>query len=243
MSYVSRWLLLVLAVVLFGCAPSARMAERVPIVVYQPSHQTDTGRDFNEAEVCNGIVEAAMAASTAVVRVYKVWSYDVQDVHHARQGSNTMIAHTSALDSLGRISGYAYELQETNKLRPDVFISVHNNGGTRRHACWGFIHEGDEYEAQNRALAEELVAEICRVSGLENRGVHFDSSTGRNNYRCRVTGKLAFYSLDENINYTPIRVLLEVGDNGASYDFLRDPENQKKIGAAIQRVIERTFGR
>ena len=50
----------------------------------------------------------------------------------------------SAVD--GKISGYAYELQESNKLRPDVFVSVHNNGGTRRHACWGFIHEGDVYE-------------------------------------------------------------------------------------------------
>lgn len=226
-----------------GCAPARDAAVRRPVVVYQPSHQTDTGRDFNEAEVCNGIVEAAMTASTGVVQVYKVWSYDVETVHHAQRGSNTVIAHTAAVDTLGRISGYSYELQESNKLRPDVFISVHNNGGTRRHACWGFIHEGDGYEQQNRKLAEELVAEICSVSDLENRGVLFDSSTGRNDYRCRVTTKRAFYSLDENINYAPIRVLLEVGDNGASYDFLRNPDNQRAIGVAIQRVIERRFGR
>ncbi|MEX1276314.1 MAG: N-acetylmuramoyl-L-alanine amidase [Bacteroidota bacterium] len=226
-----------------GCSPTREMTVRTPVVVYQPSHQTDTGRDFNEADVCNGIVEAAMAASTGVVQVYRVWSHDVETVHHARQGSNTVIAHTAALDTLGRISGYAYELQESNKRRPDVFVSVHNNGGTRRHACWGFIHEGDEYEQQNRVLAEDLVSEICRVTNLENRGVLFDSSTGRNDYRCRETTKRAFYSLDENINYAPIRVLLEIGDNGVSAEFLRNPENQRKIGEVIQRVIERWFAR
>ena len=226
-----------------GCSQIRMTAVQTPVIVYQPSHQTDTGRDFSEAAVCNGIVEAAMAASTGVAKVYKVWSHEVESVHHARQGSNTVIAHTAAVDTLGRISGYAYELQESNKLRPDVFVSVHNNGGTQRHACWGFIHEGDVYEQQNRILAEELVAEICKVTDLENRGVLFDSSTGRNDYRCRVTAKRAFYSVDENINFAPLRVLLEIGDNGASYDFLRDSENQKKIGEAIQRVLERRFTR
>ena len=162
-----------------GCSQTRMTAVRTPVVVYQPSHQTDTGRDFSEAAVCNGIVEAAMAASTGVVQVYKVWSHEMESVHHARQGSNTVIAHTAAVDTLGKISGYAYELQESNKLHPDVFVSVHNNGGTRRHACWGFIHEGDVYEQQNRILAEELVAEICKVTDLENRGVLFDSSTGK----------------------------------------------------------------
>ncbi|HYM95426.1 MAG TPA: hypothetical protein VET23_14910, partial [Chitinophagaceae bacterium] len=30
------------------------------VVVWQPSHQTDTGKDFSEAAVCNAIVVAAM---------------------------------------------------------------------------------------------------------------------------------------------------------------------------------------
>jgi N-acetylmuramoyl-L-alanine amidase len=126
---------------------------------------------------------------------------------------------------------------------PDVFISVHNNGATNRHACWGFVHEGDQYEQQNRELAKEFVVEICRVSGLENAGVLGDSSPNRNDYRCKNTGKLSFYSLDENVNTAPIRVLLEIGDNKVSYEFLMNPENQKRIGEAIQRVIERRFGR
>jgi len=212
-------------------------------VVYQPSHQTDTGKDFNEALVCNGIVEAAVATSTGAVRVTKVWSYYAEGLHHARGGSNTKIDHTSALDSLGRISGYAYELRESNNLQPDIFISVHNNGATNRHACWGFVHEGDRYEQQNRELARELVDEICRVSGLENAGVLGDSSPNRNDYRCKNTGKLSFYSLDENVNKAPIRVLLEIGDNKVSYDFLMNTDNQKEIGAAIQRVIEQKFAR
>lgn len=212
-------------------------------IVYQPSHQTDTGKDFNEALVCNGIIEAAVAASTGTVKVNKVWSYHAQGLHHAREGSNTKMDHTSAVDSLGRISGYAYEIQESNSLEPDIFISVHNNGATNRHACWGFVHEGDRYEQQNRELAKELVGEICRVSGLENAGVLGDSSPNRNDYRCKNTGKLSFYSLDENVNMAPIRVLLEIGDNKVSYDFLMNAENQKRIGEAIQRVVEKKFGR
>jgi hypothetical protein len=211
------------------------------VLVYQPSHQTDTGENFNEALVCNAIVDAAIASSTGAPRPHKVWSHDAHGLHHARQGSNTRIDHTSAVDSLGRISGYAYELRESNSLQPDIFVSIHNNGATNRHACWGFVHEGDRYEQQNRDLAKELVDEICRVSGLENAGVLGDSSPNRNDYRCKNTGKLSFYSLDENVNTAPIRVLLEIGDNKVSYDFLMDSENRKRIGEAIQRVLERKF--
>lgn len=56
----------------------------------------------------------------------------------------------------------------------------------------------------------------------------------RNDYRCKTTGKLGFYSLDENINNAPYRVLLEIGDNGVSRDFLQIPTNQKIIGEAIK---------
>ena len=162
------------------------------VVVFQPSHQSDTGRDFNEALVCNGIVDAAREGSSGGMKVHKVWSYEAQGLHHSREGSNTKIDHTSALDSLGRISGYTYELTESNKLQPDVFIAVHNNGGTNRHACWGFVHEGDRSEEQNRALAAALVKAICDKTNLENRGVLGDSSPNRNDYRCKVTGKLGF---------------------------------------------------
>lgn len=236
-------LLMTLSFLLFSCGPSKHIGTKIPLVVYQPSHQSDTGRNFNEALVCNSIVDAAMAASTGVVRVHKVWSYNQENLHHAQQGSNTKIEHTAAIDSLGRISGYAYEINETNKLKPDVFVAIHNNGASKRNACWGFVHEGDEYEEQNRKLAKELVVEICKVSGMDNAGVLGDSWPNRNDYRCKNTGKLSFYSLDENTNRCPIRVLLEIGDNKESYELLMDPAVQKKIGEAIQRVIERGFGK
>jgi hypothetical protein len=172
-----------------------------------------------------------------------VWSYNVERLHHARAGSNTKIEHSSAVDSLGRLSGYAYEIAESNKLNPDVFVAVHNNGATNRNACWGYVHEGDSGEQGNRDLAGACVQEICRVSVLENGGVLGDSSPNRNDYRCKNTGKLSFYSLDENINKCPVRILLEIGDNKVSYDLLMNPEMQKKIGQAIQSVLERTFGK
>ena len=202
------------------------------IVVWQPSHQTDTGKDFSEAAVCNGIVEAAIGASPKL-KEFKVWSLNEPNLHHPNVGSNTIVEHTSAVID-GKISGYAYELKQANKKKPDVFISVHNNGGTKRHAIWGFIHDGDQYEAENRALAARLVAAISAVTDLENRGVQLDSSTGRNDYTCKATGKRAFYSLDEHVNTAKYRVLLEVGDNGVSKDFLENPANQQKMGRAIK---------
>lgn len=210
-------------------------ARKKPVVIWQPSHQTDTGKDFSEAEVCNGIVTAAMESGPDL-KEFKVWSLGKEQYHHADSGSNTKISHTTALEN-GRISGYAYELKQANKKHPFVFIAVHNNGGTKRHAIWGYIHFGDPYMEENRALAARLVAAICKVTNLENRGVLMDSSTGRNDYRCKNTGKLSFYSLDENINTAPYRVLLEIGDNAASHEFLKNPDNQRIMGEALKKEL------
>jgi hypothetical protein len=228
------------AIVLFGssCRLAARFSpspSKGPVVVWQPSHQTDTGTDFNEAEVSNGIAEAAMRAKPRL-NEHKVWSLGVAGLHHPNTGSNTMIEHTSAVVD-GQLSGYAYELRESNALVPTVFIALHNNGGTRRHAVWGYIHDGDALEAENRALAARLVKAIASVTDLEDRGVLLDSSTGRNNYRCAATGRLGFYSLDENVNKAPYRVLLEIGDNGVSRTLLQDPARQRAMGAAIKKEL------
>jgi len=210
------------------------------IIVWQPSHQTNTGKDFSEAAVSNAIAEAAMATEPTF-NEYKVWSFGRKDVHNADSGSNTMIAHTSAIVD-GKLSGYAWELQQSNRHKPDVFIALHNNGGTKRHAVWGYIHYGDAHEAENRQLAAQLIAAIASATTLENRGVLLDSTTGRNDYRCATTGKLSFYSLDEHINTAPIRVLLEIGDNAVSHDFLLDPVNQRKIGEAIKGALVKWMG-
>ena len=222
-----------LLVTLFSYTP----AKKKPIIVWQPSHQTNTGKDFSEAAVSNAIAEAAMATSPTF-KEYKVWSLGRKDVHNADSGSNTMIAHTTAVVD-GKISGYAWELQQSNKHKPDIFIALHNNGGTKRHAIWGYIHYGDVHEAENRELAAQLIAAVAAVTTLENRGVLLDSTTGRNDYRCATTGKLSFYSLDEHVNTSPIRVLLEIGDNAVSHDFLLDPMNQQKMGEAIKKALVR----
>lgn len=215
-------------------------SKKKTVVVWQPSHQTDTGKAFSEAQTCNGIVDGAMSTDVSSGQIklkeYKVWSLGRTDVHHAGSGSNTKIEHTTAIID-GKISGYAYELQQAAKKHPDVFIAVHNNGGTNRHAVWGYIHYGDTNEPANRELAARLVKAICSATGMQDRGVLLDSTTGRNDYRCTSSGKLSFYSLDENRNSAPYRVLLEIGDNAASYDFLKNPVNQKIIGAAIKKEL------
>lgn len=204
------------------------------VVVWQPSHQTDTGKDFSEAATCNAIVEAAMSLKAKPkIKEYKVWSFGKKNLHHSDSGSNTVVAHTTAIVD-GKMSGYAYELRQSNKRKPDVFIAVHNNGGTKQNAVWGYIHYGDKYEQENRDLAARLINAIASVTPLENRGVLLDSTTGRNDYRCKITGKRGFYSLDENMNTAHYRVLLEIGDNAVSRELLLDPAIQKKIGEALK---------
>ncbi|MBI5857249.1 MAG: N-acetylmuramoyl-L-alanine amidase [Sphingobacteriales bacterium] len=226
-----KWPLLLLLLISFTAYQACNQYK----VVWQPSHQTDTGKDFSEAAVSNGIAEAAIAAEPAL-KEFKVWSLGKEEYHHADSGSNTKILHTTAIID-GKISGYAYELKQANKKYPFVFIAIHNNGGTKRHAVWGYIHYGDKYEAENRELAARLTRVISSVTTLENRGVWLDSTTGRNDYRCSITGKLSFYSLDENINTAPYRILLEIGDNAASRDFLINTANQQIIGKAIKKEL------
>ena len=74
------------------------------VVVWQPSHQTDTGKDFSEALTCNGISEAGMAYQP-LKREYKVWSLGKPEYHHADSGSNTKILHTTAVID-GKIASY-----------------------------------------------------------------------------------------------------------------------------------------
>jgi len=226
----------VLAMLLFLCGPLYAV-DKVPVLVLQPSHQTDTGTDYNEAETCGAIVDFALK-SPPYYAESKVWSYDVPGLHHAREGSNTVVAHTTAVMD-GKISGYAWELARSAELAPEIFIGVHNNGGTGRHALWGYIHDGDTMEAANRRLSDILIEEIARATDLENRGTHLDSSAGRNDYRCVVTGRQAFYSIDENVNKAPYRVILEIGDIDVSRTFLQAAESRRAIGAAIKRGVER----
>ena len=85
---------LAIVVAAFSCKPVAKTtANKEVTVVWQPSHQTDTGTNFSEAEVSNGIAEAAMMASPKL-NEYKVWSLHQPHLHHANRGSNTVIEHT-----------------------------------------------------------------------------------------------------------------------------------------------------
>ncbi|HAH31932.1 MAG TPA: hypothetical protein DCL44_06420 [Elusimicrobia bacterium] len=227
---------IILILLILPVVTAARQLEP-PVVVFQPSHQSDTGEIYNEAETCNAIAEYAMY-SKPQYKEHKVWSYSQPGLHHADTGTNTLMAHTSALED-GKISGYAWELQSSNAFNPLVFIGIHNNSGTGRHALWGYIHDGDAMEAANRRLSDILIEEIARATNLENRGTHRDSSADRNNYRCAATGRLAFYSIDENVNRAPYRVLLEIGDSEVSRAFLLDDGNRRVIGGAIKRGLAR----
>ena len=226
---------------LLSAAALPVLAGGLPVVVFQPSHQKDTGENYNEALTADAMVQYAMQTPPHYDE-HKVWSYFQPGLHHADTGTNTLKAHTTALED-GKLSGYAWELKRAGELAPLVFIGVHNNSGTGRQALWGYIHDGDPGMQQNRRLSDILIEEIARATDLENRGTHLDSSTGRNNYRCAATGRLGFYSIDENVNKAPYRVLLEIGDIEKSRAFLLDEGNRQAVGAAIKRGLARFLQR
>src|SRR5215217_7084205 len=100
-------IMVLLASVLINASFSYTKKKNI-VIVWQPSHQTDTGKDFSEAATCNGIVEAAMAMKTDMkLKEYKVWSLGRKELHHADSGSNTKIEHTIAIID-GKKSGYVY---------------------------------------------------------------------------------------------------------------------------------------
>jgi len=228
--------LLISAILVFA-RPACAQRHAGTVVVFQPSHQRDTGTNYNEARTADAMVQYAMSEPPHFAE-HKVWSYPQPGLHHSDTGTNTLIAHTSAAEG-GKISGYAWELARSNELQPLVFIGVHNNSGTGRHALWGYIHDGDLMMEENRKLSNVLIEEIARATDLENRGTHLDSTTGRNDYRCAATGRLGFYSIDENVNYAHYRVLLEIGDIEKSGSLLLDEEFRKAVGAAIKRGLAR----
>src|SRR6476469_2390527 len=112
----SLLLLLFSLFLISGQSPVEQDARKKIIIVWQPSHQTDTGKDFSEAATCNAIIEAAMNLKPHL-KEFKVWSRETTDFHHAESGSNTKIEHTTAIID-GKISVYAYELEQSNKKHP-----------------------------------------------------------------------------------------------------------------------------
>src|SRR4029077_7505533 len=119
----SSFLILLSIFLLTQSFNDTEITKKKPLIVWQPSHQTDTGKDFSEAATCGAIVDAAMKTKPAF-KEYKVWSLGHEEYHHADSGSNTKIEHTTAVID-GKISGYAYELNEANKYHPKIFIAVH----------------------------------------------------------------------------------------------------------------------
>jgi len=173
-------------------APVPGLSKNSTIVrssLFNRRHQSDTGLDFNEALVCNGIADGVLAIPDERIQVKKVWSYNESGLHHARQGSNTKRAHTVDVDSR-KISGYAFELRASNSLHPDVFVAIHNNGATKRNACWGFVHEGDSYEKPIENWRPCLWMQSAKRAVWKMPVCMENSEPNRNDYRLRCDGEI-----------------------------------------------------
>ncbi len=136
--------------------PEPKPERKQVTVAWQPSHQDDTGdASWHEYEVCNDIVERAMALSVEVNNV-KCW-----DISHGLTGTNRynpQPTNTPAFD---------VEIAAANQARADYFISVHNDGGAPS-GILGLCMPGDSL---SRTYLEQAVASLCASTGLPNRGI------------------------------------------------------------------------
>lgn len=184
--------------------------ERRSIVAWQPSHQDDTGdRHWHEYRVCGEIVDEAIAALPEFRNV-KVWETSM-----GLTGTNTyrpLPTNTRAFDA------------ETGRARAadaDVFIAVHVDGG----APSGVLGEYLPGDARGRALAKHMVNEVCKATGLPNRGVRADR----------------LYSLEKRRNPSTVKCLLELGDNMADRAMLNRSGQRRRLGRALAAGVS-SFG-
>jgi len=129
--------------------------ERTTVIAWQPSHQADTGSDWQEYVVCGDIVDRAIALLPEFKHV-KGW-----ETAMGLSGSNSYRPepkNAPAFDS---------EIKQANVANATVFVSVHNDGGAPS-GILGMCMPGDE---ASRSMAERFKTALCAATGLPDRGM------------------------------------------------------------------------
>lgn len=176
------------------------------VVAWQPSHQDDTGyRNWHEYKICGDIVDRAIKKAFRVKNI-KCW-----DLKHGLTGSNNYNPKPT------NIKAFASEVSIANIAGASAFISVHIDGG----APSGVLAEYLPGDAVGRELARRFVDELCKRTGLPNRGLR----------------EVRLYSLEKNRNEAKYRCLLEIGDNVRDRAFLENQSNRDRIAEALAYVM------
>lgn len=146
---------------LAGIAPTAaegvapRPTRRSSVIAWQPSHQADTGVDWEEYVICGDIVDRTIALLPEFTHV-KAWETGMG--LFGSNGYRPQPKNAAAFDS---------EIAKANAARATVFISVHNDGG----APSGILGMCMPSDGRSRALAERLKAALLSATGLPDRGI------------------------------------------------------------------------
>jgi len=133
----------------------AEPARRVTVIAWQPSHQADTGADWEEYVICGDIVDRVIALLPEFTHV-KAWEIGMG--LSGANGYRPKPINTPAFDS---------EVGKANAAGATVFVAVHNDGGAPS-GILGMCMPGD---ATSRALAEKLKAALVSATGLPDRGM------------------------------------------------------------------------
>ena len=93
----------------------------------------------------------------------------------AKQLANYEVEVYRVDDITGKTDIALYErVSRTNKIAPDVFISIHHNAYTSKWGTWGGVEVFYNLSRQNateKSLASEISAALAANTGLTNRGV------------------------------------------------------------------------
>lgn len=205
-------------------------------VIYQASHQNDhmiKGTSLSEAEVADKIAKYAMNA-TKTKNKNTISSYPSQSsLNFYDNGSNACVNMTQ------KGTGYYWEIEQSNKIGPKLFVSIHVNASTGN-VIEPYYHSGD---TASKGIGSEFAKAIAAATGLKERPPHDDKvnrnetcKSEGNRYKDKE-GNWAFYSIDPDVNKAGTRVILEIGDSQIPSFWTED--NMKKIGEAIASVTNK----
>lgn len=144
------------------------------VIAWQPSHQADTGPNWEEYVICGDIMERVIARLPEYEHV-RAW-----DTSDGLTGSNNYRpspSNTKAFDK---------EVAIANAANATVFIAIHTDGG----APSGILGECLPGDSDGRGLLNSIIGSLVSATGLHRRSnqevrlYSLESSRNKAKYKC-----------------------------------------------------------
>ena len=121
-------------------------------------------RDFNTGAEGNGLYEQDITYDIGIRLADLLRRNGNYEVRLSRPTEDTVLGFSNS-------SSLSQRVREANAWRADVFISLHTNASTNSRATGSEALIYSDRATVARELAEDIIEELTRVTGLRNRGI------------------------------------------------------------------------